>query len=526
MRTDAAPIRVDRARLKAASDRGTLLSLWGELCPDTPAVISDAGVRTFRELNARSNRLARAFRAAGLRAGDGVALVCSNRPEFVEVQQATARTGLRLTPVNWHLGPEETRYILDNCAAKVLIVDARFSETLQDPVVRSAGPVCRLSLGGDIAGFDDYEAFIAPHSGDDIGDPCAGTEMMYTSGTTGRPKGVAFRAGPQGAYAVSTVKPAGYRAGMGHRHLCTGPLYHSAPLITSMRIPLACGAAVVLMDGWDAERTLSLIEHHQVTHTHMVPTMFHGLLALPDEVKTRYDLSSLQFVIHGAAPCPLSVKRAMIDWWGPIIWEYYGATEGMASLVDSQDWLERPGTVGRPPGADHVRVLDEAGQPCAPGEVGNIFIRSPAGGFRYHEDPAKTESSFRGDHFTLGDVGYLDEDGYLFLTDRSVDLIISGGVNVYPAATEARLLEHPEVEDAAVIGVPSEEWGEEVKAVVQLKSGSEGSPELAEALVGFCRAALARYQSPRSVDFVVSLPRQDNGKLYKRELREAYRRRS
>ncbi|MCP3987167.1 MAG: AMP-binding protein, partial [bacterium] len=294
-------------------------------------------------------------------------------------------------------------------------------------------------------------------------------------------------------------------------------------LITSMRIPLAGGATVVLMDGWDAEQTLSLIERHRVTHTHMVPTMFHRLLALPDEVKARYDLSSLRFAIHGAAPCPLSVKRAMIDWWGPIVWEYYGATEGMASVVDSHDWLQRPGTVGKPPGTDHVIVLDEAGEPCAPGEVGAIFIRSSGAGFSYHKDSAKTEGAFRGDHFTLGDVGFLDEDGFLFLTDRSVDLIICGGVNVYPAAVEARLLEHPAVRDAAVIGVPSEEWGEEVKAVVELEPGGQRGSELEEALIAFCSASLAKYQCPRSVDFVSKLPRQDNGKLYKQRLREAYR---
>ena len=278
------------------------------------------------------------------------------------------------------------------------------------------------------------------------------------------------------------------------------------------------------MDRWDAEETLRLIERHRITHTHMVPTMFHRLLSLPADVRTAADTSSLRFVIHGAAPCPVAVKQAIIDWWGPIVVEYYAATEGGATFVDSQEWLSRPGTVGKPPTEDHVRILDDDGNAAPAGEVGTIYIKAPeAARFTYFKDDEKTAKAYRGDYFTLGDVGYLDADGYLYLTDRSANLIISGGVNIYPAEVEAVLISHPAVGDVAVIGVPSEEWGEEVKAVVEPQPGVLASAQLAGELVAWCRERLARFKCPRSVDFVDVLPRQDNGKLYKRILRDRYR---
>jgi long-chain acyl-CoA synthetase len=307
-------------------------------------------------------------------------------------------------------------------------------------------------------------------------------------------------------------------------HLCTGPLYHAAPLAFSFAVPMAQGMGVVLMDGWDAEDTLRLIDLHRITHSHMVPTMFHRLLSLPEEVRKAYDTSSLRYVLHGAAPCPVTVKQAIIDWWGPIVYEYYAATEGGGSFVTSEEWLARPGTVGKPPTADHVRIFDGAGEEQPVGAVGTIYLKAPAGTeFSYYNDPAKTASAFRGQYFTLGDVGYLDEDGYLFLTDRSVNLIISGGVNIYPAEVEAALIAHPVVGDVAVIGVPNDEWGEEVKAVVELQGGATQSPALAAELIGWCHERLASFKCPKSVDFTDHLPRQDNGKLYKQVLRERYR---
>jgi long-chain acyl-CoA synthetase len=280
---------------------------------------------------------------------------------------------------------------------------------------------------------------------------------------------------------------------------------------------------VVLMERWDAEAALALVESHGITHTHMVPTMFHRLLSLPPYVRERHDVSTLRSVLHGAAPCPVAVKRRMIEWLGPIVWEYYAATEGSGCFVDSATWLARPGTVGRP--ADgQVMVGDVDGRALAPGETGLVYLKAPAvGRFEYFRDTDKTESTYRGDYFTLGDVGYVDDDGYLFLTDRSANLIISGGVNIYPAEVDAVLLEHPAVGDAATIGVPDDEWGERVVAVIELQPGREPSPDLARELVDHCRARLAKYKCPQLVEFTDRLPRQDNGKIYKRVLRERFR---
>jgi long-chain acyl-CoA synthetase len=305
----------------------------------------------------------------------------------------------------------------------------------------------------------------------------------------------------------------------------TGPLYHTAPLLLSMNTPMHGGATLVLMEQWDAADALDLIARYRVTHTHMVPTMFHRLLALPDEVRAEADTSSLFAVIHGAAPCPVHVKRRLMDWLGPVVWEYYGATEGAATLVDPHTWLRKPGTVGRPDPVGHVKVGDEEANPLPAGTAGLVWIRSRAGErFVYHGDPDKTAGAYRGEYFTLGDVGYLDEDGYLFLTDRSAHLIVSGGVNIYPAEVDAVLLEHPAVADAATIGVPDEEWGESVLAVVQLHDPTAAGDALAAELISFSRARLAAFKCPRAIDFVADFPRQDNGKVAKTKLRDQYRR--
>ena len=344
--------------------------------------------------------------------------------------------------------------------------------------------------------------------------------MLYTSGTTGRPKGVRRPPG-QAAAAVNIY---GYVERGDDVHLCTGPLYHAAPLAFSLAAPLAFGCGVVLMDRWDAEEALRLIAEHRVTHTHMVPTMFHRLLSLPDDAREKYDISSLRYVLHGAAPCPVPVKQRLLDWMGPIVWEYYAATEGVGSFVDSATWLQKPGTVGKPTVDGQVMVGDATGNPLSAGEIGLVYLRAPEGArFEYFKDQEKTSSSYRGDYFTLGDVGYLDTDGFLFLTDRSANLIISGGVNIYPAEVDAVLLEHPAVGDVATIGIPNEEWGEEVKAVVEVQPGVEPAPALADELLAFCRERLAAYKCPRTVDFIDALPRQDNGKIYKRLLRDRYR---
>jgi long-chain acyl-CoA synthetase len=511
-------------RYEDAARVGMVAAHWAAVQPEAPAILSPLGDRTFAQLNANANRLARALRARGVAAGNAVAFMVTNRPEFAEVAAASQRAGLRITPINWHLTAEEAAYIVGDCQARVFVADARLAEVAAAAAAQAPGVTVRLAVGGAIPGFEDYAAALAAEDGTDIPDPTMGRSMLYTSGTTGRPKGV-HRAETPPTSALGRLF--GYVPGS-TLHLCTGPLYHAAPLAFSLAGPLNAGVGVVLMDGWSPSQTLALIAEHRVTHSHMVPTMFHRLLTLPEEERAAADVSSLRLVLHGAAPCPVAVKQAIIDWWGPVLLEYYAATEGVGTFVTSTDWLTRPGTVGKPAAADHIRILDPvSGDDRPAGEVGTVYIKAPdQGRFDYFGDPDKTAGSYRGDYFTMGDVGYLDEDGYLFLTDRSADLIISGGVNVYPAEVEAELLGHPAVGDAAVIGVPDPEWGETVVAVVELREGVTASADLAEDLLDHCRAHLARFKCPRRVDFVDHLPRTDSGKLYKRRLRDEYRARA
>jgi long-chain acyl-CoA synthetase len=515
-----APTDEERAQ---AGGQGMLFALYARLVPLAPAIISDVGNRSFRELNENANRLVRALRARGLRAGDSVALSCGNRPEFAEVMYGCMRAGFRFTPVNWHLTADEAAYIINDCEAKALIADADFAAIMAATLPHTPKVAVRLAIAGEITGFSAYADALLGQSGEDIADPVLGGRMMYTSGTTGRPKGVS-RKPAFSAVRTASLTAAAYAPGVGQLHLCTGPLYHAAPLGLSMGVAFSEGVGIVLMQRWDAEQALALIEKHRITHTHMVPTMFHRMLRLPDEVKRRYDISSLKYVLHGAAPCPVTTKKALIDWLGPIVWEYYAATEGSGSSVGPIEWLKKPGTVGKPVTPDHVQIVDEAGELCPPNQAGTIYLKvAKDSDFTYHGDPKKTAAARRGDYFTLGDVGYLDEDGYLFLTDRSAHLIISGGVNIYPAEIEAVLLQHPRVHDAGVIGLPNEEWGEEVKAVVELAPGTTGDATLAAELIAFCRERLAHFKCPKSLDFTTNLPRHDNGKLYKQKLRADYR---
>lgn len=507
------PVGDDAARRSRVAE-GMAIAYWAALDPDRPALVftgGGRGRRTYGELNRRANQLVRALRRRGLRSGDGVALLCSNRPEFVEVYAACLRAGWRLTPINIHLTTDEVGYILGDCGALAFVADATVA-----PVVAPAG-CASLAVAGALDGFDSYEDALAAEDSSDIDDPRPGTSMLYTSGTTGRPKGVERR-----AVSLAGDNVSGYRAG--HAHLCTGPLYHAAPFQISLHDPVSNGATVVVMDRWDARVALAAIEEHRVSHTHMVPIMFHRLLALPDAERDAADVSSLRLVVHGAAPCPVAVKRAMIDWFGPVLVEYYAATEGAGTLVLADAWLERPGTVGRPVDGQ-VIVGDEDARPLPAGQTGMVWLKAAPGDerFRYHGDDAKTASAYRGDYFTLGDIGYLDDDGYLFLTDRSANVIISGGVNIYPAEVDAVLLGHPAVADVAVIGVPDPEWGERVLAVVEPRAGRIADDELAAELLAFCRQRLAHFKCPTAVDFVEELPRQDNGKIYKRRLRDRYR---
>lgn len=526
----------DDQRRQAAST-GTWLSLWARTQGDAPAVISPTGDRSFRELSANANRLARAFRAAGLLPGDAVALVCGNRPAFVESVQACLQAGLRYTPVNWHLTAHEVAYVIEDCGAKAVLADADYAPVMSDVRARCPAVALWLVVGGAMAGFDDYDAALARQDPSDLPDPVLGCRMLYTSGTTGYPKGVVRPPNYSTHLEALTTAPK-YRAGSGQLNLCTGPYYHGGPLSFSLLAPLAAGVGVVIMERFDAEEALALIAQHRITHTHMVPIMFHRLLRLPAEVRARYDVSSMQYLLHGAAACPVETKRAMLEWFGPVLWEYFAATEGSGASASPADWLRKPGTVGRPPTPDHLRILDDEGRECPAGVAGRVHIKRGDADFEYWKDPEKTERARRGGYFTVGDIGFLDEDGFLFVTDRDANLIVSGGVNIYPAEVEAVLLTHPAVRDVAVIGVPNAEWGEEVKAVVEcaraaaLDEGSAGgdaagqgvaAASLGEELIAYCRARVAHFKCPRSVDIVERLPRLDNGKLYRDKLRAAYR---
>ncbi|WP_374348820.1 AMP-binding protein [Phenylobacterium sp.] len=507
-------------RLTAAAAQGMSVAAWASMYPDRIAVYDpDGSTHTYGKVNAQANRLARLFRSKGVGPGDALALVCSNRHEFVEVLAACHRTGIRITPVNWHLTPEEIAYIVKDCEAKILVADARVSG-LPDLVQDCPGLVLRLAVGGPVQGLEPYEAAIASLDGSDIDSPVLGGQMMYTSGTTGRPKGV-YRASPP----PPQVQP--IRGDYDHHvdvQMCAGPAYHAAPLGFDVRAAMTAGIPLVFMDKWDSETVLRTISERRVTHLHLVPIMFQRLLALPDEVKAKYDISHVKFVIHGAAPCPPEVKQAMIDWFGPVLTEYYAGSEGGAGFfIDSQEWLTKPGSVGRRPALLGSKILDEQGQELPPGVSGGIYHQlPPGGGFTYFKDEAKTQSNRVGDYFTMGDVGYFDEDGYLFLTGRNAETIISGGVNIYPQEVDNELIKHDAVADSATVGVPHDEWGEQVKAVILLKPGFEPSDKLAQEILDFGRNALAAFKVPRSLDFVSDLPRSAAGKIQRNKVRAPY----
>lgn len=507
---------------EVAAACGMVIARQAHLAPDRTAIIARPGRCTFGELNAQANQLSRALRERGLGEQSSVALICSNRYEFMVAHAACHRSGLKLTPVNWHLTGDEMAYIVANSEAQAVIAEVRFSDVAQR-AAQSPSVVARIAIGGTIAGFEDYEPFLSQHSGRDIDDPMLGSPMLYTSGTTGHPKGV-YRWPPR----PSNMLAALFQPMIEFRPdtdlaLLTGPAYHAAPLNLNAVAALAQGVGLVMMDRWDAEETLRVIEAHQIVYTHVVATMFNRMLKLPEQTRQRYDLSSLRAVLHGAAPCPLHVKRAMIEWWGPIIFEYYAATEGGATLASSENWLARPGTVGQATEGAHVRVLDEHKHNLPPGTCGTIYFRSPEeGGFVYYKSDAKTASSYHENYFTMGDQGYIDEDGYVFLTGRDAELIISGGVNIYPQEVDDILLQRAEVRDVCTIGIPNDDWGEEVRAVVELEPGITQSVALAEELLAYCRAHLAHFKCPRTVDFETGLPRLPSGKIQRHKVRAPY----
>ena len=495
--------------------------IWAARTPDKPAIVmaGSGRVLTYQELEERSLRVARHLRACGLRRGDVVALLTDNRPEAYEVYWAALRSGLYITAVNSHLSADEVAYIVTDCGAKALVVSADVPAvaSLEVPVEH------RLAYGGEVDGYTDYEAALAA-AGDEPIEESHGDDLLYSSGTTGRPKGIRsplpeIAVGEPG-YVYPLVFGTTYAFDDSSVYLSPAPVYHAAPLRFG-GVVHAYGGTLVMMERFDAEQALATIARYGVTHTQMVPTMFVRMLKLPEDVRPSYDVSSLQCVVHAAAPCPVEVKRRMIEWFGPIIEEYYASTEGMgATAIDSATWLEHPGSVGRPIiGVPHI--VGEDGRELGPGEVGAIYFERTDRSFAYLGDPSKTAAAKHPDHdswTTVGDVGYLDEDGFLYLTDRVAFTIISGGVNIYPQEIEDLFSLHPAVADIAVIGVPDEEMGERVAAFVQTAPGVAPSSELAEELIAYARDGIAHYKIPREIHFRDSLPRTPTGKMVKRRL--------
>jgi long-chain acyl-CoA synthetase len=479
---------------------------------------------SYAELHAEANRLAHLIRAAGLVPGDHLAFSIENQAHFHAVAWGAHYAGLYYTAISTRLTVEEAAYVLNDCGARVFVTSARQSEVATGVIALTPDVEVRLMLDGVIDGYDSYEEALARQPADEIADPVAGLDMLYSSGTTGRPKGIkaALPSNPVDTpTAVYTLCSLLFGLTEDTVYLSPAPLYHSAPLRFTMAIHQG-GGTVVVMEHFDPVEALALIERYQVTFSQWVPTMFIRMLKLPEEDRARYDLSSLQVAVHAAAPCPVEVKRRMIEWWGPVLHEYYAGTEGNGFVyTNSEDWLAHPGTVGRNLTGE-IHIVGDDSEELPAGEAGTIWFGGNAE-FEYHNDPDKTaESRDPRGWSTLGDVGRLDDEGFLYLTDRKSYMIISGGVNIYPQETENLLALHPRVADVAVIGVPNEDFGEEVKAVVQPAEGAEPGPDLERELIAYCREHLADVKCPRTVDFVDELPRHPTGKLYKRLLRDQY----
>ena len=494
---------------------------------DEPAVVmAGSGERvSFAELDARSKQLARVWFAAGLRPGDHAAVLLENHPRYFEVYWAAMRSGLYLTPINWHLTADEAGYIIEDCGATTLVTSAALAELATELSPHLGAVTCRLAIDGPIDGFERYEDAISGHPAEPLDDEVEGSLMFYSSGTTGRPKGILppLSGEPFGGGGGAMLMMIQHVYGITERsvYLCPAPLYHAAPLGWSTAVQRS-GGTIVVMERFDPVEALAAIERFGVTHAQFVPTHFVRMLKLDDDQRAAFDLSSLEMAVHAAAPCPVDVKHRMIDWWGPIVHEYYAGSEGNGfCAIGPDEWLAHPGSVGRPL-VGIVHILDEDGAELPAGEAGQIWFESDTR-FEYHNDPAKTAEAFNTEGWsTLGDVGYVDAEGYLYLTDRVSHMIISGGVNIYPQEVENLLTVHPAVADVAVIGVPDPEMGEQVKAVVIAADPARAGDDLGAELIAHCREHLAHYKCPRSVDFVTELPRLPTGKLLKRKLRDRY----
>ncbi len=500
--------------------------IHAEKNPDKPAYImaSTGEAVTYRQLDEQSNRIAQLFRAAGLKRGDHIALFLENNPRFFEICWGAQRSGLIYTAISSRLTAAEVDYIVTDCGAKLFITSKYLAERAAELIPLMKGIGDRYMLDGTIAGYQSWEQAIARQPATRIADQTMGNDMLYSSGTTGRPKGVLPVVEPQPIDAdnpLFQITRKLYGMSEDTIYLSPAPLYHAAPLRFNMTV-MKLGGTSVIMEHFDAEEFLRLVPKYKITHTQLVPTMFVRFLKLPDEVRLKYDMSSLRCAIHAAAPCPIPTKEKMIEWWGPIVWEYYGGTEGNGlTMCNATEWLKHKGTVGRAV-LGTVKICDEAGNELPQGEAGTIYF-ADGRPFAYHNDPQKTAETKNAQGWTtLGDVGYVDADDFLHLTDRKAFMIISGGVNIYPQEAENLLVTHPKVMDCAVFGVPNPDFGEEVKAVVQPRDMADAGPALAEELIGFCKQHLSAIKCPKSIDFEPELPRHPTGKLYKRLLRDRY----
>lgn len=494
--------------------------------PDKPAYImaGSGEVTTYGELDARSNQMAQLFRSLGLKRGDAIAIFMENNARYFEICWAAQRSGLYYTAVSSRLTAAEVEYIVNDCGAQVFITSKYKAETATELLPLLPNVHTKLMVGGTVAGYAAYEDARDAQPTDRIADESRGVDMLYSSGTTGRPKGVRA-ALPEGEIdelaALGMMTQALFSMSEETIYLSPAPFYHAAPLRFCMAV-MQFGGTVVAMENFDAELALDLIGKYNISHSQWVPTMFVKMLKLPEEVRTKYDVSSMRVAIHAAAPCPKPVKKQMIEWWGPVIYEYYAGTEGNGfCFITSEEWLTHEGSVGKNL-LGPIHICDDNGEELPPMEPGTIFFEGGTP-FEYHNDPEKTKESRHAQGWsTLGDIGMVDEEGYLYLTDRKANMIISGGVNIYPQEAENLLITHPLVADVAVIGVPNEEFGEEVKAVVQLQDPSLKTDATREELIKFCLDNLSKIKCPRSVDFEDELPRHPTGKLYKRLIKDRY----
>ena len=506
----------------------TLHSFWlaAAARPDALALVEPDGTpHTAGALLAQCNRTVNGLRSLGLTAGDAVAVMLSNGAPLIELALACGQAGFYLTPINTHLTSHEVAFILADSGARAVICEPDTADACRAALSTTEIPeAARFIAAGTASGFrplsdlTDHQPASLPEN------RSGGFVMTYTSGTTGRPRGVRRPTGNVPADHLAESFTGFLRLfGIGESgvHLVTSPLYHTA-VINFCQYSLHFGHTVVLMEKFTADGFLERVSRYAVTTTHMVPAQFVRLLQADEARRRSFDTSSLTHVIHSAAPCPVDVKRQMLDWLGPVVWEYYAASEGGGTTATPQDWLKKPGTVGKPWPISEIRILDDAGDPLPPTEIGTVWIRMGEYKFEYHGDQEKTQKAWSQGFFTVGDAGYLDADGYLFLCDRKSDMIITGGVNVYPAEIESVFIGHPAVADVAVFGIPDEQWGERIKAVIEPAEGIVADDALVEQLLAFARERLAAFKCPRSIDFTDALPRDANGKLYKRRLRDPY----